>query len=55
MREKGDVWFAPMDEIAGHVRRVIDDGSYTPRVDRLPYYSKRVEVMPLSGPPRAAE
>jgi peptidoglycan/xylan/chitin deacetylase (PgdA/CDA1 family) len=51
MRDKGDVWFAPMDEIAGHVRRSIDDGSYQPRVDRLPYYRERVSVMPLGGGP----
>jgi hypothetical protein len=51
MREKGDVWFAPMDEIAAHVRRSIDDGSYQPRVDRLPYYRERVSVMPLGGGP----
>jgi peptidoglycan/xylan/chitin deacetylase (PgdA/CDA1 family) len=56
MREKGDVWFAPMEEIAGHVRQCIDDGSYQPRVDHLPYYRERVSVMPLApGPRRAAE
>jgi len=56
MREKGDVWFATMEEIARHVRRCIDDGSYRPRVDRLPYYRERVSVMPLApGPRRAAE
>lgn len=44
MREKGGVWFAPMEEIASHVRRCIKDGSYQPRVDRLPYYRERISV-----------
>ncbi len=56
MLEKGGVWFAPMEDIAAHVRAVIDDGSYTPRVDRLPYYAERVSAMPLGAPKgRAAE
>lgn len=38
MAAKGDVWFARLDEIAAHVQQVIDDGTWTPRVDRLPYY-----------------
>lgn len=38
MNAKGDVWFARLDEIAAHVQKVIDDGSWTPRTDRLPYY-----------------
>ncbi len=49
MLEKGDVWLAPMEEIAGHVKKCIEDGSYSPRVDRLPYYAERVSVMPLTG------
>jgi len=44
MREKGGVWFAPMEEIASHVRRCIMDGSYQPRVDRLPYYREQISV-----------
>ena len=56
MLAKGDVWLAPMEEIARHVRASIDDGRYEPRVDHLPYYKDRVSVMPLSkAPPRAAE
>ena len=56
MRDKGGVWFAPMEEIARHVRACIDDGRYAPRVDRLPYHERRVSVMPGdASPPRAAE
>ena len=39
MLAKGGVWFAPMEQIAAHVRRCVDDGSYVPRVDRLPYHT----------------
>lgn len=45
MRSKGDVWFARMEEIAGHVRKCIDDGSYSPRIDKFPYYKEKVSVM----------
>ncbi|MDH3473619.1 MAG: polysaccharide deacetylase [Rhodospirillales bacterium] len=54
MLDKGEVWFAPMEEIASHVRACIDDGSYKPRVDRLPYYDKRVSIMPPETSSRPA-
>ena len=38
MQSKGGVWFTTMEEIALHVQACIDDGSWTPRVDQLPYY-----------------
>ena len=41
---KGDVWLAPMEDIARHVRSVIDDGSYVPRVHDMPFYTKKVSV-----------
>jgi len=44
MKGKGDVWFTTIEEIALHVRKCIDDGSYTPRVDHLPYYDKPVSI-----------
>jgi peptidoglycan/xylan/chitin deacetylase (PgdA/CDA1 family) len=43
MLSKGDVWFARMEDIARHVRQCIDDGTYRPRVDQLPYYRSKVE------------
>ena len=46
MKRKGDVWFATLEEIALHVRKCIDNGSYTPRVDDLPYYDGRVPELP---------
>ena len=44
MQEKGDVWFAPMEQIAAHIMKVTADGSYQPRIDNLPYYASPVEV-----------
>jgi peptidoglycan/xylan/chitin deacetylase (PgdA/CDA1 family) len=38
MQGKGGVWFATMEEIARHVRRCIDDGSWSPRRVKMPYY-----------------
>ncbi|MDD9991480.1 MAG: polysaccharide deacetylase [Rhodospirillales bacterium] len=38
MQGKGGVWFTTLEEIAKHVQTCIDDGSWTPRVDNLPYY-----------------
>jgi hypothetical protein len=32
------VWFAPLEEIVAHVKMVVAEGKYTPRVERLPYY-----------------
>ena len=38
MQNRGGVWVATMEEIANHVQVCIDDGSWKPRVDELPYY-----------------
>jgi len=42
MQAKGDVWFATGEEVALHVQKVIADGSYKPRVDRVPFYEGRL-------------
>lgn len=44
MVEKGDVWFAPMESIAAHVRQSIDQGSFKPRVETLPYFRDALEL-----------
>ena len=41
---RGDVWFAPMEEIAAHVQRLVATGRWQPRIDRLPYYTAPVRV-----------
>jgi peptidoglycan/xylan/chitin deacetylase (PgdA/CDA1 family) len=43
MMAKGDVWFAPMSEIAAHIRSVIDSGEWTPRTDHLPFWAEPVD------------
>lgn len=42
MQAAGGVWFAPMAEIAAHVQGLIDRGAWTPRVERLPYWTEPV-------------
>jgi peptidoglycan/xylan/chitin deacetylase (PgdA/CDA1 family) len=44
MMKTGEVWFAPLEEIARHVQACRKKGSYKPRIDRLPYYDKPVGV-----------
>ncbi len=39
MHDKGKVWFARLEDIAAHVRKVMAEGTWQPRVDQLPYYS----------------
>jgi len=36
--ERGDVWFAPMEEIAAHVLKLAGAGLWKPRIDRMPPY-----------------
>nr|WP_309503344.1 polysaccharide deacetylase [uncultured Roseovarius sp.] len=40
--DKGDVWFAPMEEIAAHVRKVTESGEYVPRRVDMPAYTAPV-------------
>lgn len=37
MMEKGEVWFAPMSEIARHCRNLVESGLWNPRDDTLPF------------------
>lgn len=41
---RGDVWFAPMEEIAAHVRDCVANGTWSPRIDRVPFYEQPVRV-----------
>ncbi len=41
---RDDVWFAPMEEIAAHVNKVVEDGSWTPRIDTVPFYNAPVRA-----------
>ncbi|WP_230533976.1 polysaccharide deacetylase family protein [Microvirga roseola] len=43
MVDKGGVWFAPMGEIAAHVRHLTATGAWTPRVDQVPFWNEPVD------------
>ena len=42
MQSKGDVWFATLGEISDHVKRLVADGEWQPRTERIPFYSEPV-------------
>jgi peptidoglycan-N-acetylglucosamine deacetylase len=48
MQKKGGVWFAPLEEIAAHVLKVTATGTYTARIDKLPYFA--TSPMPTPWP-----
>jgi hypothetical protein len=49
MMETGDVWFAPLEDIAHHIVACREKGSYKPRIDKLPYYEGPVNIdVPVS-------
>lgn len=50
MHEKGKVWFAPLADIAAHVRTLMVDGTWQPRVDRLPYYEGPIPELGARSP-----
>lgn len=43
---RGDVWFAPMEDIAAHVLSLAESGVCTPRRVKMPQYSAPVVVRP---------
>jgi peptidoglycan-N-acetylglucosamine deacetylase len=53
MRDKGGVWFARLDEIAAYVQKLIDKGSWAPRVEHLPFYTEPLEGVPWNRSIRA--
>jgi hypothetical protein len=36
----GEVWFARLEDIAGHVQSLRRQGRYDARIDKLPYYDR---------------
>jgi peptidoglycan/xylan/chitin deacetylase (PgdA/CDA1 family) len=42
MLGKGEVWFATLGEIAAYVRRLIAEGSWAPRIERVPFVAAPV-------------
>jgi hypothetical protein len=54
MHAKGQVWFAPLEEIASHVRTVVREKRWTARVDQLPYYSSPIPELGAIEPSLAS-
>jgi peptidoglycan/xylan/chitin deacetylase (PgdA/CDA1 family) len=46
---RGNVWFAPMEEIAAHVAKVTREGSYSPRRVAMPQYDGPVRPVSKFG------
>ena len=46
MLDKGDVWFATLEEIAAHVKKLAAEGSYTPRLQTMPIKEGRIPDIP---------
>ena len=42
--ERGDVWFAPMEEIAAYARQLAADGKWKPREEIVPQYASAVPI-----------
>lgn len=49
MLSTGDVWFTTLEQITAHVRSLEAAGSYTPRVDTLPYHNENQVPPELVG------
>jgi peptidoglycan/xylan/chitin deacetylase (PgdA/CDA1 family) len=41
--DKGDVWVTTTEDIAHHVKGLIEDGRYRPRLEKLPYEALNIE------------
>jgi hypothetical protein len=53
MHTRGQVWFATLEAIAAHVQQLMAAGTWTPRVDRLPYYAGPIPELGPATPPLA--
>ena len=50
MHDKGKVWFAPLEDIASHIRGLVAAGTWQPRIDRLPYYAGPIAELGAAEP-----
>ena len=48
--DTGRVWFATLEEIAAHVKTLVDTGAWTPRVDRRPCHPGPILDLGEAGP-----
>ncbi len=49
MMDKGNVWFATLEEIANYVNQEVKDNRYVPRTVRLPFYDGRIPELNHKG------
>jgi hypothetical protein len=49
--EKGNVWIAPLGEIAEYARDLVRSGEWTPREDRLPFDESPIPELRTTLPP----
>lgn len=47
MHEKGDVWFAPMEDIAAHISGLMASGTWTPHEEQIPRWIGGVPALSL--------
>lgn len=45
MQEKGDVWFATLEEIAKHTSELVQSGKWSARTDRLPFCNSPINAL----------
>tara|TARA_A100001037_G_scaffold290076_1_gene302498 strand:+ start:795 stop:1712 length:918 start_codon:yes stop_codon:yes gene_type:complete len=50
MHDKGQVWFATLEDIADHINKLRRDGVWQPRVDQLPYYDGPIPELGPADP-----
>jgi peptidoglycan-N-acetylglucosamine deacetylase len=50
MAKKGKVWFATLEEIAAHSRKMMAEGKWQPRIDTLPYYEGPIPELGAAAP-----
>ena len=51
MQDRGGVWFASMEEIARHVKDMIDKGRHTPRIVDVPYKEGKIRELAEDAEP----
>jgi peptidoglycan/xylan/chitin deacetylase (PgdA/CDA1 family) len=49
MMDKGNVWFATLEEIANYVNQEVKENRYVPRTVRLPFYDGRIPELNNEG------
>lgn len=50
MHQKGQVWFATLEDISAHTRQLMAEGAWHPRVDHLPYYDGPIPELGSTSP-----